>query len=550
MWRCLAWFVRWTAGSFRKGSPNVADKFKVMNEKDNSALVIKPPSAITKAAPGVKRVLSDMVADTLALARKSPLRRIVIVNNEEGPLKALALMIPRLFSDVTLLLYQDSVEAWQELSQRNPDLVITGSWFPVMKGKELVERVMDRKATYPIIVMSAFEPEELWVQDYASRGLNTSFLPMPFNLETLQKLLVTSLNNPCKTIEKPVEPAAQTSRTVAAKYRIGEYEWCEPDYEQIQIWARAMALKPKDVVESFLNGKKPKRIPWAETIFRGGRLIKLNWDFELLPLDKFEWIADLAITHLNFPWELGTSRKNRTISFPLPKLSHLSCFNLGLTQLELSNLTQLEWLECAANPLNKLDLSNMPKLAHLGCWRNGLAELDLASVPKLTELWCLRNQLTHLDLSEMTLLTKLICRENPIAELDLSNIPELIELSCSSSRLTQLDLSKLPKLRELSCGGNRLTQLDTTKLLQLEKLSCSTSHLARLDLSGLTCLKKLDCSENRIVELDLRSVPNLERLYCSENPIKTLDIQPLRHLQSLQYDVGKTRLLQRPDQNF
>jgi TPR repeat protein len=38
-----------------------------MNEKDNFALVLRPPGALEKAAPGAKRILAGMVADTLAL---------------------------------------------------------------------------------------------------------------------------------------------------------------------------------------------------------------------------------------------------------------------------------------------------------------------------------------------------------------------------------------------------------------------------------------------------------------------------------------------------
>jgi hypothetical protein len=39
-----------------------------MKGADNLALVRRPPSALEKAQPGAKRILSDMVADALALA--------------------------------------------------------------------------------------------------------------------------------------------------------------------------------------------------------------------------------------------------------------------------------------------------------------------------------------------------------------------------------------------------------------------------------------------------------------------------------------------------
>ena len=43
-----------------------------MNESDKFALVPRPPGALEKAEPGTKRILSGMVADTLASARKEP----------------------------------------------------------------------------------------------------------------------------------------------------------------------------------------------------------------------------------------------------------------------------------------------------------------------------------------------------------------------------------------------------------------------------------------------------------------------------------------------
>jgi hypothetical protein len=43
-----------------------------MNEKEDCALVPRPPSGLEKAEPGARRILSGIVADTLALAKKKP----------------------------------------------------------------------------------------------------------------------------------------------------------------------------------------------------------------------------------------------------------------------------------------------------------------------------------------------------------------------------------------------------------------------------------------------------------------------------------------------
>jgi len=46
-----------------------------MNDKDNFALVRKPSNEVEKSAPHAKRILSGIVADTLALAKKEKKRQ-------------------------------------------------------------------------------------------------------------------------------------------------------------------------------------------------------------------------------------------------------------------------------------------------------------------------------------------------------------------------------------------------------------------------------------------------------------------------------------------
>ena len=179
-----------------------------MADENKFALVPRPPGAVEKVEPGAKHILFGMVADTLALAKKEPPcksrpPRIVVVNDNPPVLHAVEAMIRHWSKEVALQLFQYSVEAWQELSRTNPDLLIWVVSAPLLRGKEIVQRLMDRKVTYPIVVISAFHPDELWVQEFASRGLNVSFLPMPFTFESLRKLMEAGLKIPRDTIEKP-----------------------------------------------------------------------------------------------------------------------------------------------------------------------------------------------------------------------------------------------------------------------------------------------------------------------------------------------------------
>jgi TPR repeat protein len=53
-----------------------------MSEKNDFALVRKPTSAVEKAAPGTKRILSHMVADTFSLAKKAKTGAVTIADTQ------------------------------------------------------------------------------------------------------------------------------------------------------------------------------------------------------------------------------------------------------------------------------------------------------------------------------------------------------------------------------------------------------------------------------------------------------------------------------------
>jgi len=297
--------------------------------------------------------------------------------------------------------------------------------------------------------------------------------------------------------KKPTAPAA-------AKFRIGQYEWCEPDYRQILVWAKACSLRPEEVIERLLKGPKGTNDSWRETRFENGMLLKISWDFELLPLWDFQWIDGLRITHL--------------FIYSQPYMAILPD---GWARKRL--------------PLK------LPQLTHLACPRVGLRELDLSECPRLHALGCSENWITHLDLASVPNLTALDCRANDIEELDVSPVPRLIELHCGHNGL----------LRQVK-GLRRLTM---PRLPNLTSLSCYSNRLSSLDLSGLPSLTCLDCSRNEIRGLDLSTVPLLEELSCHSNPMKFLDIRPLHHLkhsywEDIMADSCDIQLIQRPDQHF
>ncbi len=301
------------------------------------------------------------------------------------------------------------------------------------------------------------------------------------------------------------EPIPQTT----ARFRIGDYTWCQPDYRQILLWAEALKVEPARLIEKLIAGEESEEVA---TRFHDGRILSLSWNLNELPLSDFRNVEAVTIEKLRLYKHggVGLTREKR-------------CEIIAL------HMASLRFLDCGASGIGTLNLSGVPNLTHISCISNHLTELDLSNVPNLTKIACIGNQLT---------------------DLDLSQVPNLAMLSCSWNCLTELDLSCVPNLRALFCDSNRLKELDLSHVPNITRLCCQNNHLTTLDLSHVPNIATLLCSGNHLTNLDLSHVLNLTSLICSRNQLVQLDIRPLRSLEVVDYDAGRTRLIQRPDQNF
>ena len=116
-------------------------------------------------------------------------------------------------------------------------------------------------------------------------------------------------------------------------------------------------------------------------------------------------------------------------------------------------------------------------LTELDCYNNQLTNLDVSQNTDLTHLACDGNQLTNLDVSQNTDLIGLYCDNNQLTSLDLSQNPALITLVCYNNQLTNLDMSQNPALAEFFCYSNQLTNLNIKngKNTLLSGFSCVTN---------------------------------------------------------------------------
>ncbi len=113
-------------------------------------------------------------------------------------------------------------------------------------------------------------------------------------------------------------PAKHRSDSMITGFRIGDFQWCEPDYRQIHLWAEALSIKPEEVIRRLLEERNlirgegdpqvGKISTEKKTAFVGGRMRCINWDFDILALAEFQWVEGLVIEHLTV-----SSKKNATI---------------------------------------------------------------------------------------------------------------------------------------------------------------------------------------------------------------------------------------------
>ena len=121
-------------------------------------------------------------------------------------------------------------------------------------------------------------------------------------------------------------------------------------------------------------------------------------------------------------------------------LIRLACDNTGITSLDVSNNTALEYLYCYGTGIASLDVSNNTALKSLDCDDTGITSLNVSKNLNLTELLCDNTGITSLDVSDNTALKYLSCDDTGITNLDVSKNTALKELYCSNCPLSWMNI--------------------------------------------------------------------------------------------------------------
>lgn len=128
------------------------------------------------------------------VTRPAPRKRIILVDDEKHMLHLFELYIHEWFKDIELIQFQNGDAAWEELSQKTPDLLVTDWFHPGLDGGQMVRMLAQQQARFPVLMISACDME--CVREFSDSGIKVAFLQKPFGFEQLWHLL-NKLVGPC-----------------------------------------------------------------------------------------------------------------------------------------------------------------------------------------------------------------------------------------------------------------------------------------------------------------------------------------------------------------
>lgn len=203
------------------------------------------------------------------------------------------------------------------------------------------------------------------------------------------------------------------------------------------------------------------------------------------------------------------------------ELVELDAYSLGLTKLDVSNSTKLEWLVCDNNELTELDLDRLDSLEYLNCGRNKFTVLDLSGKHHLTSVTAYDNLLTDINVTGCDSLLVLRLQGNQLESLDVTTCISLRSLIVTGNGMSDLDLSKNVNLQYLFASYNEFDYFDLRPNKQIWHVYLDHNIMEKILLTDLF-IEEIDIRYN---ELTYSTIPfDFTRKYYYFAPQDTVDL--------------------------
>ena len=215
-------------------------------------------------------------------------------------------------------------------------------------------------------------------------------------------------------------------------------------------------------------------IGWTSAVFSNlitSLDVSQNEELEFLRVSNNQLLEALDVSHNLKLKELSYSLTNVIVDFSKNvALETLDCsdpLDITIDKLDVSMLPDLKSLDCAYTGITSLDVSKNTALEYIRCYSHDIKELDFSNNPNLKMLYCGGSTLQSLDISQ----------NNALGYLDVINSP-----------ITSLDVKEKTNLAQLECYGCQLSTLDITNNLRLIYIRCGNQYDAEGNEIGMTLL--------------------------------------------------------------
>ncbi len=208
----------------------------------------------------------------------------------------------------------------------------------------------------------------------------------------------------------------------------------------------------------------------------------------------------------------------------MSSLKNLLLSNLGLTTIDLSANTNLEFLDFPLNSLTNIDISKNTSLKHLSLTKNSLTSIDVSTNTSLKFLELNNNSVTYIDVSNNTSLTTLVLQENELQNVDLTNNTKLSNIWIFYNSLTNIDLGNKPNLEVLLLDENSLTSIDLSNAPKISRLTVGFNSLTHIDLGDSSSYLRISLRDNSLTSINLSNASSMNRLVLDGNSLTSIDI--------------------------
>ncbi len=205
--------------------------------------------------------------------------------------------------------------------------------------------------------------------------------------------------------------------------------------------------------------------------------------------------------------------------------------NNNISEIDISQNTQLEFFQIAGNNLSNIDLSNNTLLESLDISNNILASVDIANNQNLFFLSCDNNQISNLDLSNNIALGLLNAHYNNLIELDLSQNINLSYIWIKGNPIEDLDFSNNSNLNEVNARDcNNLTSLNmkngnNTILTQFLSDNCPNLFCIQVDDEN-AANNGTGVYASWVVDAQVQYSEDCEFLGVDDNDLKGISLYP------------------------